>query len=249
MDNFEAETYGDRIASVYDDWYAGYEETAVTTLQELAHGGRTLELGIGTGRIALPLQRLGVAVHGVDASAAMLARLRAKPGGADLPVTLGDFADVPVEGHFDLIYVLFNTFYALLTQETQVRCFQNVARHLSPAGVFVIEAFVPDLPRFQGRQAIRAVQVDVNEVRLDVSQHDPVSQQVTSQHLTLNEQGVRLYPVQLRYVWPSEFDLMAQLAGMRLKHRWGSWEKATFSAESGKHISVYVHGEQADDQR
>lgn len=241
METYQPATYGESIADLYDDWYAGYDEAIVTTLSELAQGGRVLELGIGTGRIALPLQRRGVEVDGIDASEAMVARLRAKPGGQNLPVTMGNFADVAVEGEYSLIYVLFNTFYALLTQEEQVRCFQNVARRLSPAGVFVIEAFVPDLTRFQGRQAVRAVQVEVDQIRLDVSQHDPVSQQVSSQHLMVSEQGIRLFPVRLRYVWPAEFDLMARLAGMRLKHRWDNWEKAAFSADSGKHISVYGH--------
>jgi SAM-dependent methyltransferase len=239
MELYQEDTYGERIAGVYDDWYAEIEAATLTTLQDLAGGGRALELGIGTGRVALPLQQRGVEVHGIDASPAMLSKLRAKPGGERLPVTLGNFADVPVDGHYDLIFVLVNTFFALLTQEEQIRCFQNVAHHLSPAGVFVIEAFVPDLARFQGRQAVRAIHVGVKEVRLDVSELDPVGQQISSQQVALGEQGVRLYPVKLRYVWPAEFDLMARLAGMRLKHRWSTWEKAAFSTQSGKHISVY----------
>jgi SAM-dependent methyltransferase len=242
MEIYREDTYGERIAGVYDDWYGGTEAATLTTLQDLARGGRALELGIGTGRVALPLQQRGVEVHGIDASPAMLSKLRAKPGGEELPVTLGDFADVPVDGQYDLIFVLVNTFYALLTQEEQVRCFQNVAHHLRPAGVFVIEAFVPDLSRFQGRQAVRAIHAGVEEVRLEVSEIDPVRQEITSQQVALDEQGVRLYPVKLRYVWPAEFDLMARLAGMRLKHRWRSWEKAAFSSDSGKHISVYELG-------
>jgi SAM-dependent methyltransferase len=239
MNTYQAETYGQRIAGVYDDWYTSYDDVAVTALQDLAHGGRALELGIGTGRIALPLRRLGIEVHGIDASEAMVAKLRAKPGGDSLPVTMGDFADVPVEGEYSLIYVLFNTFYALLSQEEQVRCFRNVASHLSPTGVFVIEAFVPDLSRFKRGQAIQATQVGGDAVHMDVSRHDPVGQLISAQHVVLSDQGIRLYPVQLRYVWPAEFDLMAQLAGMRLKHRWGGWDRAAFTAESGKHISVY----------
>ena len=205
----------------------------------LAQGGRALELGIGTGRIALPLQHTGLEVHGIDASEAMLTRLRAKPGGARLPVTLGNFADVAVDGHYALVYMLFNTFFALLTQEEQVRCVRNVAQHLTPQGVFVVEAFVPDMTRFSGQQALRTVRVSTHEVRLEASQHDPVTQRVTGQHLVVTAQGTRLYPVQLRYVWPAELDLMAQLAGMRRKDRWGDWQGSMFSVESPKHISIY----------
>jgi SAM-dependent methyltransferase len=239
MDEYREETYGQRIAEVYDQWYAGYDEAAVALLAELARGGLALELGIGTGRVALPLRQAGVAVHGLDASEAMVARLRAKPGGADVPVTLGNFAHVAVQERFALIYVMFNTLFALLTQAEQVRCFRNVAEHLLPDGVFVVEAFVPDLSRFTGNQAIRTVRMDQNSVHVDASVHDPVNQLVSSQHIALSEQGVRLYPVTLRYAWPSELDLMAQLAGLRLRARWGNWQQDAFSAASGKHISVY----------
>jgi len=237
--DYTAETYGDRIAGVYDDLYAGYDERAIAVLQELAPVGPALELGIGTGRIALPLQRTGVAVHGIDASQAMVDHLRAKPGGADIPVTLGDFAAVNVDGSFPLIYVLFNTFFALLTQAEQVRCFKNVAQHLTAAGVFVIEAFVPDVARFTGGQAVRAVYVGTEEVRLDVTRWDPLNQHLTSQHIHLTEQGLRLFPVKIRYVWPAEFDLMAQLAGLRLRQRWAGWDRSPFDEDSAKHISVY----------
>ncbi len=241
MDDYSYETYGQRIAGTYDDWYGGYDPAAIDALHELAQVGRALELGIGTGRIALPLTQAGIEVHGIDASVAMLAQLRAKPGGDRIPVTLGDMADVAVEGEYALIYVVFNTFYALLTQGEQVRCFGNVARHLVPTGSFVVEAFVPDLTRFSGHQALRTVDLTENRVRLDATTHDPVTQQLVSQHVVLTEQGIRLYPVRLRYVWPAEFDLMAQLAGLQLRHRWGSWSKAAFTADSGRHISVYRH--------
>lgn len=239
MDTYQEDTYGERIAGVYDDWYAEYDDAALVTLRELAQGGRALELGIGTGRIALPLQRSGVAVDGIDASEAMIAILRSKPSGDQIPVVLGNFADVAVEGQYALVYVVFNTFFALWTQEEQLRCFRNVAQHLNPQGSFVVEAFVPDLSRFSGRQAVRTVSMNENEVRLDASQLDPVNQQITSQHVVLTEQGIRLYPVKLRYVWPAELDLMARLAGLRLRQRWGNWRKAAFSADSGRHISVY----------
>jgi hypothetical protein len=171
----------------------------------------------------------------------MVDRLRAKPGGDRIPVTLGDLADVDVEGHYTLIYVLFNTFFALLTQEEQIRCFQNVAGHLRPSGVFVVEAFVPDLARYEGGQSLRTVHIDGDYVRIDAAQLDLVRQQITGQQVVLAEQGIRLYPVKLRYAWPAELDLMARLAGLRLRDRWAGWQKTAFSAESGKHVSVYEH--------
>lgn len=239
MKQYDDTTYGERIAEAYDELYAEYEEAAIDLLCELARGGRVLELGIGTGRIALPLHRRGVDVMGIDASPAMIAKLRAKPDGAGIEVVQGSFAQIDVEGKFDLIYVVFNTFYALLTQAEQVQCFRSVAEHLTEGGVFLIEAFVPDLYRYDNRQSVRAVNLSEDRVSLNVAQLDPLTQQVTSQHVFLSEEGIRLYPVRLRYVWPSEFDLMAQLAGLSLKHRWGSWEKDEFTAESGSHVSIY----------
>jgi SAM-dependent methyltransferase len=239
MDQYDEAMYGDRIAGIYDRLYSDHEGAAVDTLQELAGEGNALELGIGTGRVALPLHHRGVKVTGIDASEAMVEKLRAKPGGADIEVLLSSFAAFDLDARFDLIYVVFNTFFALQTQEEQVGCFRSVAGHLAEGGVFLIEAFVPDLCRFDNGQTVRVVQLSEDEVRLDVAQHDPVGQQVSSQHVLLSEGGVRLYPVKLRYAWPSELDLMAQLAGLRLKHRWGSWEKEAFTEGSGKHISVY----------
>ena len=241
METYTAETYGEHIAGIYDDWYSGFDEATVDVLRDLAQGGRALELGIGTGRIALPLRQSGVEVHGIDASQAMVARMQAKPGGESIPVALGDFAGVDVEGEFSLIYVLFNTFFALLTQDDQVRCFENVARHLGADGAFLIEVFVPDLTRFRGGQDVRAASVGNDEVRLAVSQLNSVSQQVTSQHVALSEEGARLYPVKIRYAWPSELDLMARLAGLELRYRWDSWQRTPFTEQSGKHISVYGH--------
>lgn len=244
MDDYRYDTYGERIALKYDDWYDEYDEATLAALRELARGGRALELGIGTGRLALPLQQSGVEVVGIDSSRAMIARLRSKPGGEKVPVVVGSFADVAVEGRFDLIYVLVNTFYALLTQEEQLRCFRNVAQHLSQQGSFLIEAFVPDLSRFTKRQVVKVADMSEDEVQLDVSRHDPVIQQITCQHVVLTEQGIRLYPVKLRYAWPAELDLMARLAGLRLRHRWGDWGKGAFLADSTMHISVYEHAQQ-----
>ncbi|WP_028922995.1 class I SAM-dependent methyltransferase [Pseudonocardia acaciae] len=244
MEGYDASTYGDLIADVYDRWHPRGEgtETIAALLAELAGGaggGRALELAIGTGRIALPLAERGVEVHGIDASEAMVAELRTKPGGGRIPVALGDFADVAVEGRFRLVYVVFNTFFALLTQAEQVRCFRNVAERLTDDGVFVIEAFVPDPKRFERQQSVNTNRVTVDEVLLDVSRHDPVAQRIDSQHMLMRAEGIRLLPVSLRYAWPSELDLMAQLAGLRLRERWAGWRREPFTAASGAHVSVY----------
>ena len=241
MHDYGAATYGDRIADVYDRMHPGEEGSTpeVRALATLAGGGRALELGIGTGRVALPLAEQGVAIHGIDASAAMVAKLRAKPGGDAIPVTIGDFAEVPVQGTFALIFAVFNTFFALTTQEAQVRCFRRVAGRLADGGVFLIEVFVPDPARFTGGQRIGVAGVDTDHVNLEVARHDAVHQRVYSQNLVLSESGTRIYPVQLRYAWPSELDLMARLAGLRLRERWSDWTGAPFTAASTSHISLY----------
>ena len=240
MSFYSEETYGERVAGMYDEWFAEFDPDAIDTLAELARGGRALELGIGTGRIALPLAAKGVEVQGIDAAASMTSRLKSKAGSERIVVTQGNFADVPVEGEFALVYVVFNTFFALSSQEEQVRCFRNVAAHLSLNGCFVIEAFVPNLNRFTGGQVNWATKVTADEVWLDVGQHDPVNQRVISQKVVLTDgDPARLYPVQIRYCWPAELDLMAQLAGLQLRARWGSWKREPFTAESGKHVSVY----------
>jgi len=242
--DYGPETYGDRIADVYDSWVrdAGIDATtdaSVEFLGSLAGAGPVLELGIGTGRIALPLAARGVDVHGVDASAEMVARLRGKPGGAAIPVTMGDFARVPVEGTYSLIFVAFNTFFALLTQDDQVGCLREVASRLAPGGAFVLSAFVPDPSRFDRGQRVDATLVETDRVLLEAARHDPVAQTVTATHIVLAEGGTRIYPVKLRYAWPSELDVMARLAGLRLRDRFGGWEREPFTAESGGHVSVY----------
>jgi len=243
VEGYGSETYGDRIADVYDEWYGDPDapdtQAAVETLAELAAGGPVLELAVGTGRLALPLAKRGLAVHGIDASEAMLAKLRAKAGGAAVAVTVGDFADVAVEGRFSLVYVAFNTLFALQSQDDQVRCFENVSRRLTADGVFVVEAFVPDPARFQsGRVSVAKVELD--RVRLDVTVVDPVEQRSESQHVVLEPGGVRLYPVRVRWAFPSELDLMARLAGLELRHRWAGWRREPFGPASGQHVSVYA---------
>jgi SAM-dependent methyltransferase len=241
MDEYQDETYGERIAGVYDEWYSDFDPLAIQTLAELAHGGDALELGIGTGRIAIPLANSGVGVQGIDASASMVAKLHLKVQGAAIAVTMGNFADVGVKGTFSLIYVVFNTFFTLLTQQEQLRCFQNVAAHLHPGGVFVIEAFVPDMTRFTAGQTMRVSRIGDQEVDFEVSIHEQDKQLITSQHIRLTEQRTYFYPVKIRYAWPSEMDLMARLSGLQLKDRWGDWKKSGFTSDSVKHISVYGH--------
>ncbi len=239
MSDYDHTTYGDRWAEVYDDVFSSLDPKELDALEELSGAGPVLELGIGTGRLALPLSARGVEVHGIDSSAEMVARMREKPGCEAIPVTIGDFADVPVEGRYQLIFVVGSTFFCLLTQEEQVRCFGQIARHLNPGGVFVLEAFVPDPARFHGGQTVRAVSVGDDRVHLDVSKHDGATQRVVSQQVLIEAEGVRLFPVEVRYAWPSELDLMAQLAGLRLRERWAGWDKAAFNATSTVHVSIY----------
>ncbi len=241
MAGYDESTYGERIAETYDtrpEIPADPDET-VAFLAEVAGKGPVLELGIGTGRIALPLAGRGLQVSGIDASPAMVDKLRGKPGGNRIPVTPGNFADVAVEGRFTLVFVVFNTFFGLLSQEDQVRCFANVAARLEPAGVFVIEAFVPDLTLFDRGQRVNAIRLDDDEVIIDASRLELGNQTIRAQHVHVTDAGVKLYPVQLRYAWPSELDLMARLAGMRLRERWAGWRREAFTTESRKHVSVY----------
>jgi SAM-dependent methyltransferase len=242
VEGYEPPTYGDRIADVYDEWYAELDPaTAVELLAELAGDGRVLELAIGSGRIALPLAARGVEVHGIDASERMVERLRAKPGGEAIPVTMGDFADVPVEGTFRVVFVAFNTFFALPDQEAQIRCFERVAAHLDGEGVLVLEAFVPDLARYDRGQRVSSIRTKLDHIVLDVSQLDAASQTVFSQHVLISDEGTKLFPVQVRYAWPTELDLMARLAGLRLRARYADWARSTFTSSASSHVSVYEH--------
>jgi SAM-dependent methyltransferase len=233
-------SFGEDDAETYDDFSRGDEDATVAFLELLARGGPALELAIGTGRIALPLAARGAQVDGIDFSEAMVARLRAKPGGNQLAVTIGDFAAVPIAGAYQLIFVVYNTLFNLLTQDDQVRCFENVAAHLTDDGVFVVEAFVPSyLMRLRDDQYVDAERIDVDEVRLDVGRHDPVAQILDESHVIMTSGGVRLQPIVTRYAWPSELDLMARIAGLHLRNRWSGWEEEPFTATSRRHVSVY----------
>jgi trans-aconitate methyltransferase len=234
--------YDDRQASAYDARYADrFAEVApiVEFLAALAAPGPVLELGIGTGRLALPLLGRGVDVHGIDSSQAMVERLRAKTGGDRCQVAIGDFAGVDdiVQGEYPLVFVAFNTLFELESQEDQVRCFTGVARHLSPGGAFVVEAFAPDLTRLDQHLSVALLQAD--EVRLQATRHDPLTQRVTGQSVSITDGGVALWPWAIRYASVPELDLMARLAGLRLRERWSGWGREPFTAASPRHVSVY----------
>jgi SAM-dependent methyltransferase len=241
--NEQLSAAGDAAADIYDELIGstlGDPGPAAAFLADLASGGRALELGIGTGRLALPLAALGVEVWGIDASTKMVERLRAKPGGAALPVVIGDFADVDVSGNFRVVFVAFNTFYALRNQEEQVRCFQNVAQHLEPGGAFVIEAMVIDVSLYDLGQRVHVYDVEPDNVWLEASRYNPRTQQVHSQQIVVRESGVRFYPTEMRIAPPTELDLMSRLAGLRLEQRRGGWESEPFTAHPGSsHVSVY----------
>jgi SAM-dependent methyltransferase len=234
--------FGEHAASVYDERAAdafdpGVVTPAVEMLADLTRQGAALEFGIGTGRIALPLAERGVRVQGIDDSEAMVARLRSKPGGDDIEVTVGDFATTRVDGQFSLVYLVFNTIFNLVTQDAQVACFQNAAAHLASGGRFVIETEVPGLQSLPLGQTIIPFRADPDGMSFDV--YDVVTQQFSSQHYVFADDGVQRYPVEFRYAWPSELDLMARLGGMTLQDRWAGWQREPFTSVSRAHVSVY----------
>ena len=234
--------FGERVAERYDESSAdmfdpGVVDPVVDLLVELAAGGAALELGIGTGRIALPLSQRGVRVHGIDLSEAMVGRLRAKPGAEQIGVTIGDFATTGIEGTFSLAYLVFNTIMNLTTQDEQVACFQNVAAHLAPGGCFVIEVGVPALQRLIPGETVRAFEVRATKLGFD--EYDVVSQGLISHHYSLADGKLDVHSVPFRYVWPAELDLMARLAGMTLRERWAGWKREPFTSDSDTHVSVW----------
>jgi SAM-dependent methyltransferase len=211
---------------------------AVNFLVEHARGGAALELGIGTGRIALPLRERGVKVAGIDLSTAMVAQLRAKPGGTAVDVAIGDFAHTTVPRRFRLVYLVYNTIENLTEQDKQVACFRNAAAHLEPGGRFVIEVEVPGLRRLPAGERFRPF--TVTSTHLGIDEFDVVNQGLISHHYRVENDRVTVRSYPFRYVWPAELDLMAQLAGMRLLQRWADWDRSAFTADSGKHVSVWV---------
>ena len=236
--------FDERVAARYDEsgevaemFDPAVVDPVIDLLVELAGSGRALELGIGTGRIALPLARRGVPVHGIELSSAMVARLRAKPGGEDIGVTIGDFATTTVDGAFSVAYLVFNTIENLTTQAAQVACFRKVAAQLEPGGCFVVEVGVPGLQRLPPGETIHAFHV--SETRWGFDEYDVATQGLISHHFELLNGRVERSSIPFRYAWPSELDLMARLAGMRLRERWGGWNREPFTSDSRKHVSVW----------
>ena len=235
--------FGERVASVYDEHAADMFDPSVVTpvvdmLADLAGDGAALEFGIGTGRIALPLVARGVRVAGIDSSEAMVARLREKPGSAGIEVAIGDFATTRLLGEFSVVYLIFNTIFNLVTQDAQVACFENAARHLRGGGCFVIETGVPELQRLPPGATIIPFRAEPDGISFDV--YDVVTQRASSQHYYFREDGVDAFPVEFRYAWPSELDLMARLAGLTLRDRWAGWHREPFTSLSRSHVSVYA---------
>ena len=234
--------FGERVAERYDERYAdqagpGVVDPIVAFLADLARDGAALELGIGTGRIALPLAQRGVHVHGIDLSEAMVAQLRAKPGAEQIGVTVGDFATTTVGATFSVAYLVANTIMNVTTQDEQVACFQNVAAHLEPCGCFVIEVVVPGLRRLPPGETVQVF--DVSPTHLGFDEYDVFRQGLVSHHYWIDDGRVETFSPPFRYVWPSELDLMARLAGMTLRERWSGWKREPFTSDSTKHVSVW----------
>ena len=239
MEGFDPlRSFGPDVAARYDEDARGDEPETVEFLAELAGDGPVLEFAIGTGRIALPLTERELRVDGIEQSSAMVDRLRGKPGGAELAVTIGDMSTVALPDRYSLVYLIFNTIHNLLTQDGQVRCFENAARHLSDDGVFVLETGVPwDGPR-KG-SFVDVVKLGVEEVRLSAYRYDAMTQILDTNHMRLTSSGIQMSPISLRLVYPGELDLMARIAGLRLLHRWGGWRQEPFTVDSRRHVSVY----------
>ena len=240
MKKYGPETFGELNADEYDLLHnPGTTDAAIDLLSEFALPGRTLELAISTGRVALPMAARGCRIEGIEASPLMVEKLREKPGGQDIPVTVGDMSEVRAEGDFDFIFLIFNTLYNLTSQAAQVKCFRNAVAMLAPGGAFLIEAFVPDLSQFHDHRSVKPRHVSFGALALEAAVHDPVTQRIDYQVLRVTSEGTRLTPLPMRYAWPQETDMMAQLAGLDLESRWGGWDKCAFTADSRMHISVY----------
>lgn len=235
--DYDKAAYGERWASIYDEEVAPQPEI-VNFLAARAGKGPALELAIGTGRFAIPLIERGVRVDGIDASSAMVERLHARRPG--VRVEIGDMADVDMGRTYPLVFLVATSLFLLLEQDDQVRCFENAARHLTRRGAFVVHAFLPDMSRFSGGQALRTSDVSDDGVSLEASRHDIATQRIDVQYVSIEAGGgIELFPIHLRYAWPSELDLMARLAGLRLHERFGGFSGEPFTGTTPDVVSVY----------
>jgi SAM-dependent methyltransferase len=240
VEGFDPRTsFGYEISKRYDGGPRGDETETVEFLAQLAKGGDALEFAVGTGRVALPLTAAGVRVDGIELSQDMVDRMREKPGGDAIEVVIGDMSRASTGRSYRLVYLVYNTIGNLLSQDDQVRCFQNAARHLEPGGVFALECRVPTAPARPGHQYVDPAQIEAGQVVLDAGRYDPVTQVLDVNHIHLSADGILLAPISLRLAYPPEFDLMARIAGFRLAKRWGGWTGEPFTAASWRHISIY----------
>ena len=241
MRGFGTTTFGELNAQDYDELCnPDTTQLSVKTIARIAgKGAKILELAIGSGRMALPLAQMGFDISGIEGSPEMLDLMRKKPGGPDIPVVIGDYADVAITGQFDHVFLVYNTLFNLPSQDAQIRCFKNVAERLNKGGTFLIETFVPDFSDFENAQRMRTMKVDMTSAWIEAATHDPVNQMFEFQRIRITPEGIKLVPLPMRYAWPSEIDLMAKLAGLQLKSRWGDWHGSPFTADSKTHVSLF----------
>jgi SAM-dependent methyltransferase len=241
MEGFDPRTsFGYEVSKRYDADLRGDEEETVAFLARIADGRDALEFAVGTGRIALPLARAGVRVDGIEQSQAMVDRMREKPGGNAIDVTVGDMSRITTGRRYGLVYLVYNTIGNLVSQDGQVRCFQNAADHLTDDGVFVLECRIPAAPARPGHQYVDPEQIAADHVVLDVGRYDPLTQILDLNHVQISAEGIILSPISLRLANPPEFDLMARIAGLRLRYRWGGWNAEPFTSASWRHVSLYA---------
>ncbi len=241
MHGFGTTTFGELNAADYDTLHnPDTTKLSVDAIAQIAgDGAQILELAIGSGRMALPLAEMGFEISGIEGSTEMVDLLRKKSGGNDIPIVIGDYADVAIEGPFDHVFLVYNTLFNLPSQEAQLRCFKNVADRLNKNGTFLIETFVPDFSDFENGQRMRTMKIDMHSAWIEAATHDPVNQMFEFQRIRITPEGVKLVPLPMRYAWPSEIDLMAKLAGLQLKSRWGDWQGSPFTNQSKMHVTVY----------
>jgi len=240
MKGYKASTYGDKAAGTYDERHIDYfDPDMIERIFEFAPNGSAFELGIGTGRVALPLSKRGMKVDGIDSSKLMVKKLKAKPGSKNISVQIGDFADFKTAKKYNIVFVAYNTFYGLLTQDDQINCFKCVCNALKTGGKFIIEAFVPDPARLAKGESSLIEKIEDDSVWIGYTLYDVADQKVTTQLVTISENGIKMVPIMLRYAYPAEFDLMAKLTGFELSERWSNWKREPFTSSSGFHISVY----------